>query len=125
MKTTQTREVFNVFTGQLGLSFDTDSADKLFNELHDSGDFNIDIDGQEFRLIEDEYIRDTAQEEIAATISECYLQTFDGKDLPWWIELDWNKTVQNCIDADGYGHHFSTYDGNEYEAGGWYIFRTN
>ena len=119
------REVFNVFTGELGLSFDAENAEHLFNNLTDSGDFTLGIDGQEFRLIDEEYIRDIAQEEISETIKECYLQTFDGKDLPWWIEIDWDKTVQNCIDADGYGHHFSHYDGSEYEAGGWYIFRTN
>ena len=50
-------------------------------------------------------------------------------DKHWWIELDWEKTAQNCLDADGYGHHFSGYDGSEFECefGGeeYSIFRVN
>lgn len=29
------------------------------------------------------------------------------------------------VSSDGYGAHFARYDGNEYEAGGYYIFRLN
>ena len=125
MKTKEIREVFNVFRNELGLSFVRDDACELLDNLIDDSDFTIEIDGQEFRIIHDEYIRDIAQEEIAETIQECYFSVPMNQEIPWWIEIDWDKTVQNCIDADGYGHHFSHYDGSEYEAGNWYIFRTN
>jgi hypothetical protein len=45
------------------------------------------------------------------------------------------KLIMNCnkidelqeeyVRHDGYGHHFSSYDGEEHEAGEYYIFRVN
>ena len=29
------------------------------------------------------------------------------------------------VSADSYGHHFASYDGEETELNGWYVFRTN
>jgi hypothetical protein len=131
IETKNTREVFEMFRSEINLTFDPSSADELYTKLDaDDSDFCIEIDGEEFRIIQEDSIRDIAQEEIAETIKDCYLSQSSNGDLPWWIEIDWNKTVQNCIDADGYGHHFSSYDGSEYEIAvdgiiKWYAFRTN
>ena len=38
---------------------------------------------------------------------------------------DIDDFVENAIDADGRGHFISWYDGEEYEAGDYYIYRTN
>ncbi len=38
---------------------------------------------------------------------------------------DVNAFVEDAIDADGRGHFISWYDGEEYEAGDYYIYRTN
>ena len=36
------------------------------------------------------------------------------------------KTIQEmAVSWDGYGHHFSHYDGSEESVGGWYVFRLN
>jgi len=94
-------------------------------------DAGLEIDGCEYRLISDRSIREIAQEEIWDTISECYLHGAADRDgnLPWWIEIDEEKTVQNVIDSDGYANHFATYDGDEREVqageGLVHIFRTN
>ena len=65
-----------------------------------------------------------ARDEIQELVQDCYL---NGTDLDkyWWIEVDWDKTAKNVIDADGYGHHFATYDHEEYYYEGCYFFRTN
>ncbi len=127
-ETEEARAVFVLCRDEIKLDFDTDTAAELYGSIETSHDFTMEIGGGEYRFIEEAYIREIAQEEIWDTICECYLsQTAAGKDgeLPWWIEIDEEKTVQNCIDSDGYGHHFSSYDGNEYETGDWYVFRTN
>jgi hypothetical protein len=122
------REVFSVCRNEIGLTFNGESATELNGNMECNSDFTVEIDGGEYRFISEDVIRDIAQEEISDLVQECYLG--GQKELPWWIEIDWNKTVQNCIDADGYGHHFSGYDGNEYEVAvdsiiEWYVFRTN
>lgn len=38
---------------------------------------------------------------------------------------DIDAFVEDAIDADGRGHFISWYDGEEYEAGDYYIYRTN
>ena len=52
-----------------------------------------------------------------------------GAGKLWWVAIDWEKTAQNCLDADGYGHHFASYDGDELEimlnGDLYYFFRTN
>lgn len=35
------------------------------------------------------------------------------------------EVVSSYVSMDGYGHHFSSYDGSEEEVGDYYIFRTN
>lgn len=127
MQTKEARAVFMLCRSEIGLSFDADTAEELCESLESSNDFTLEIDGGEYRFIAETHIRATAQEEMWQTIEECYLSSAveGGNGLPWWIDIDEEQTVQNCIDADGYGHHFSGYDGNEYETGDWYVFRTN
>jgi len=36
-----------------------------------------------------------------------------------------DEVVENYISADGYGHYFGHYDGNENETGDYYYFRVN
>ena len=123
-KTEQIREVVKLLRSEKNLSLNTETVKELMEKMEDECDFYLTIDGEELRFIAEDSIREIAQEEIWSMVEECYLTT--GKEgLPWWIAIDQDKTVQNCIDADGYGHHFSGYDGNEYETGDWYIFRTN
>ena len=113
----------------LQVELDVDpTADEIQNlqDLIDKRDmdFHIELDGNEYRVIEEDFIDDIAQDEIQDIVQDCYL---GGTDLNkyWWIEIDWKKTAQNCINADGYGHHFASYDGDEFYHEGWYFFRTN
>ena len=69
--------------------------------------------------INEDVIEDIYFEETVEVIKDCY-----NIDAPKFIEIDWKATVENCL-QDGYGHHFSPYDGSEVYIDGWYIFRTN
>lgn len=104
-----------------------DELDDLVNSS-DEQDFCIVLDGNEYRFIDDKYIWDIYVEEIQQVTEECYLGGMDTDKL-WWIAIDWEKTAQNCLDADGYGHHFASYDGEELEimlnGDLYYFFRTN
>jgi len=101
-------------------------AEELSFAFDNDTDFYITLDGKEYRFISENTIDDTYHDEQMDLIKECYL---DGKDLPWWFEIDWDKTIENVLNADGYGNHFAGYDGSEetltYESELWYVFRTN
>ena len=92
---------------------------ELAEKIDGPPDFTFEAGGCEVRAIHENYIREVAQEEMEELIKECYLE---GDDLPWWVDIDWKSTVQNCIDTDGYGHHFNSWDGGEEEAEGFYLF---
>lgn len=74
----------------------------------------------EVRVIDDNEIDEIWTESLIEQIKECY----DLSDVPSFVEIDWEKTADNCK-VDGMGHHFATYDGEEKEYNGWWIFRTN
>jgi len=89
----------------------------------ESDNSTIELYGMEFRLINEDSIREIYQDEQEELIKDCYLSNL--KEIPWWLEIDWEATVQNCLDSDGYGHHFASYDSSELYTDGFYIFRTN
>ena len=109
---------------ELDLECTSECIAELIDEMETEVDFSWECDGTEWRVIDQDSIDFIAALEIKEIVQDCYL---NGTDLEkhWWIAIDWKKTAQNCIDADGYGHHFATYDGNEYEYNNWYFFRTN
>lgn len=94
--------------------------------MYEENDFTIELDNKEFRFISENTIEATYHDEQKDLIEDCFL---GGKELPWWIEIDWEQTIENVFNADGYGHHFSSYDGSEesfaHDGELWYIFRTN
>ena len=122
------RNVYEFVQDELGCETYKDEMRDLIDALEEEDDFHINLDGNEYRFIDSEEIDEIAVEEIKEVVKDCYL---DGTDLDklWWIAIDWEQTADNCISADGYGHHFSHYDGSEEEANlfgrNWYIFRTN
>jgi hypothetical protein len=109
------------------ISATDDELDDLVNSS-DELDFCIVLDGNEYRFIDGKFIWDIYVEEIQQVTEECYLDGMDTDKL-WWIAIDWEKTAENCLDADGYGHHFASYDGDELEimlnGDLYYFFRTN
>lgn len=87
-------------------------------------DFTLDFDGNEYRLIDEDAIWNIYRDEIQRIVEECYDLKLD--QIPEFIafEIDWEETAENAY-VDGYGHTFSSYDGSEENACGYYIFRTN
>jgi len=110
-------------------SIDEEDMDSLIEALDVieaglGGDFSLDFDGNEYRIISDDCIWGIYRDEIQQIVEECYELNLDA--LPEFIavKIDWEETVQNAY-ADGYGHTFSGYDHSEYEAGSHWVFRTN
>jgi len=101
-----------------------DALIELNDLLNEDDDICFDFDGNEYRIIHDDAIWDIYVEEIKGIVNECYDLKLD--QIPDWIafSIDWEATAENAY-MDGYGHHFSGYDGSETEAGGYYIFRMN
>ena len=97
---------------------------KALAELVDdcSIDQVIEWDGAEYRVIDEVAIWGIYVESITELVKECYLD--GGTGIPDWLAIDWERTAENTL-ADGYGHHFSSYDGSESELNGFYVFRTN
>ena len=83
-------------------------------------DFYLDLSAGEVRIINKTAIDGIWTESLIEQIKECY----ELDNIPDFIEIDWDATAENCK-VDGLGHHFSCYDGNEYETENYYIFRTN
>ena len=53
------------------------------------------------------------------------MQAADAYDgLGHWLLEHIDDVQREYAAADGYGHHFAHYDGNEIEIGDWYAFRT-
>jgi hypothetical protein len=119
-------EIIDIIETELSIECTTDDAENLIDEMYRKNDFTIEIDGCEYRFINDSAIWDIYFDEQKDLIEECYINDLNKE---WWIVIDWEATIDNVYSADGYGHHFATYDGSEYNINWknelWYIFRTN
>lgn len=119
-------ELQEIISDSLGIHISQDELEELDIEMNKKNDFHLEIGGNEYRFISESSIEDIYYDGQVELIKECYL---GGKELPWWIEIDWEKTVENVLSSDGYGNHFSGYDGSEetftYNTELWYVFRTN
>lgn len=129
MKTTQAQIlkcICDKYSHRLTYSEAKDALEELADKMESSNDFWIELDGNEYRIIADSSIWEIYVEEIKNITEDCYSGVFDLNDLPHWLafEIDWERTAKNCY-ADGYGHTFAGYDGEEQEVNGWWIFRTN
>lgn len=95
---------------------------EALEELEDiTVDYRFELDGNEYRIIAEYSIWDIYVEEIKAICEDCY-----ELNIPQFMQgcIDWDAVATNCI-ADGYAHTFSSYDGSELEAAGYYIYRTD
>ena len=119
--------IFNVLKSTYDIDIlDEDQRQEYIDTIEnaiESDSSTIELDGMEFRLINEDAIREIYQDEQEELIKDCYFPNL--KEIPWWLEIDWEKTVDNVLNSDGYGNHFSTYDGGELYTDGFYIFRTN
>ena len=121
------RDILELINESLQLQSNRDEVREIERNIESENDFYVEIDGQEYRFVHDDFIWDIYVDGIKEITEECYLVNDGAKQ--WWIAIDWEKTAQNCYDADGYGHHFATYDGNEvewaFDGENYHIFRTN
>jgi len=101
-----------MYDNLLDLDIETTKEERseLFDLLDTQNDFTWEADGSEYRIISENVIEEVHQDEIREFVEENYVDS----NL-WWIEIDWERTAENVRQADGYGHHFATYDGNEQE----------
>lgn len=120
-----------------------DVADKFDN------DFNVDFDGREYRILNNDDIIDIMKDELSGDTyvlgcgSDWFMSDVTG------IPVDAIRKIQNAdaqealgiiianndemltafaggiISHDGAGHHFSGYDFSETEAGGYTVFCVN
>lgn len=99
-----------------------DAVNALMDKCEEDNDFYLDdvLPSGEVRMIHEDFIDDIWSESLEELIKECY----DLGNLPHFVEIDWDKTVDNCK-VDGKGHHFAGYDHEEHHCNEWYIFRTN
>ena len=65
---------------------------------------------------------DDASEKVVKAIQE---QCESGNEAMKKLINDMDEFVQDAIEADGRGHFISSYNGEEYEAGDYYIYRMN
>lgn len=106
-----------------------------------------DIHVGNYRLIHEDAILDVLAEELESDpyVLGCFLSTFLSDVTGWPVELIKaaqkgeafealgeaiissgfiRKLAEKTVAWDGYGHHFSHYDGSEEMVGEWYVFRT-
>lgn len=112
-------------------------------------DFNIDFDGREYRIIANDDIESVMADELSG--DEYVLGCFSADFLSGLIGIPsdvirkiqnadcfealgmiitandamLSELVRNYISADGAGHHFSSYDGSETDAGEFTVFCVN
>ena len=123
-------------------SLDTDYT--VFNYLEDTIDFTLvddltdesgrgrsgeefNFDGREYYVISENNIDDEAYERAEQLIEDCYI-TKELKSSFLYQFIDFDEACKAVVN-DGYGHLFSSYDGNENDVvvndTRYYIFRTN
>ena len=89
------------------------------SEYDVTDDFYVECNGVEIRVISNEIIESAWENELEDILRECY-------EIPDFLEnyIDYNAWIRDCK-FDGMGHHFSSYDGSEYESENYYYFRVN
>tara|TARA_R110000796_G_scaffold10042_3_gene33659 strand:- start:114 stop:491 length:378 start_codon:yes stop_codon:yes gene_type:complete len=116
-------EILNFIDSKLELLCDVYEVSEIEKKLNSDNDFTVEIDGEEYRFINEGVIWETYINTIKEITEDCY-----EIDAPSWLAIDWEETAENCF-VDGYGHTFSSYDGSEIEytfnEENYFIFRTN
>lgn len=91
-------------------------------------DFTVETDEGEFRFIHENEIESIHRESIEQFVDDCYDLEKMKKDmgtLANYFNFDYDGFAEDCKNSDGYGRHFASYDGDEYENGNFYMFRVN
>lgn len=91
-------------------------------------DFTVETDEGEFRFISDSEIETIHRESIEELVDDCYdLEKIKNNlgNLANYLNFNYDGFARDCLINYGYGHHFASYDGNEYEQDNFYMFRVN
>lgn len=131
-----------IFEAELNGWIDVDYFKEYWEELHysmsyDEGIYNI-MDSDEVDLYEsgdlsEEDIRDNYYNALQDSIQNNWIDEFKyqfGEELFNDIVIkenliDIDALAQWCVDMDGVAHFLASYDGEEIEENGYYIYRTN
>ncbi len=122
--------IFNTGNHSDGLLEDPEEVVGYLEEIayKFADDFLFEFDGNEYRIIRDSEIWEIYVQEIQNIVEECYSDVLKLDKIPAFISVsvDWEATAHNAY-ADGYGHTFASYDGEEHQSdnGAWWVFRTN
>ena len=131
-----------IFEAELQGLIDTEYFEDYFNELHqfeayDEGLEYIITDEQDELLeageITEQDIRDNLYNSLQASIKGNELEEYKfqfGEDVFQRVLIehdliDITALAKWCVDMDGIGHTLASYDGDETECNGYYIYRTN
>lgn len=126
MRNLTTNELLDIITSETGHTIQelgTDTRNELketIEAFNDDWYDTIEIEGEEYKIISESIIDEIHIESLIEMIKDCY----DLDNLPNFIEIDWTASAENCAVA-WYAHHFATYDGEEHESQGVYLFRIN
>ena len=95
-----------------------------YDSARNGNDFTVETEEGEYRFIEEDAIESIHREEIETLVDDCYLS---DKNIPEMIKryFDYDSFARDCRLSDGYGHHFSSYDGSEERNGDYFMFRVN
>ena len=99
-----------MYDNLLDLNIDANAQQRreLLNKIYSENDFYWEVGDAEYRIICEDVIQDIHTKEIKE-------MTDIDLDKYWWIAIDWENTAENVRKSDGYGNHFSHYDGSEQE----------
>lgn len=119
------RTIVDAHHGSISIDDAREAIEFLRDKVSEGdADFYFEFDGNEYRIISDSFIWEIYVDAIKDLVNDCYDLKLDKIPDFIAIEIDWEQTAKNAY-VDGYGHTFSSYDGSEYEAGDYWIFRTN
>lgn len=95
-----------------------------YESAKDYNDFTVETEEGEYRFVDEDAIERIHREEIESVVDDCYLS---DKNIPKMIKryFDYDSFARDCRLSDGYGHHFSSYDGSEEQNGNYFMFRVN
>lgn len=101
---------------------------EAFANAYDDSDFTVDFGRIEYRIISDDKIEAIHRREIEEQVDDCYdlakvRKAMGGVGM--YLTFDYDALASAARISDGYGHHFSSYDGEELEVGNYHIFRVN
>jgi len=88
------KELKEIIEDTLDVKIKTQELHDLDDLLNSKNDFTFEVDGGEYRFISDNLIEDIYHDEQIDLIEEVFL---GGKELPSWIEIDWDKTINNVF----------------------------